>query len=216
MKDREDEIVRALRSADPAKNVPDALDFQARQHLSRLIRETASADDSPPGAVSARASGAFRTGRIALAAAAAVAVLGAGTLILGDNPRQQPGAAPLAALGTYEGLIGCSEAIVEGDVVASVPSGPGRIRLVVRVTEWLKPSSGPAVATFDLVDPEADGGAGVNRPFRTGDHLLLRVPMDPKELVTGHYGEDLVLQRNEFRNALPRASGQCEKLSPNA
>lgn len=111
---------------------------------------------------------------------------------------------------TWAGLAACSRAILWGDVVSSVPAPQtGRIVVTLDVTDWVKPSTGPAKVEYDLVDPEANGGKGVNRPFVAGEHMLLRVPLDSKEMVTGHYGDDAAFQGGELQKALPKAPNGC-------
>lgn len=116
---------------------------------------------------------------------------------------------------TWAGLVACSRAILWGDVAASGPSSrSGRVLVQLNVTEWVKPGAGQATVEYDLIDPEANGGAGINRPFVVGEHMMLRVPVNPDELVTGHYGEDAKLQGGKLAKAVPDAPAACGPEHP--
>jgi hypothetical protein len=117
---------------------------------------------------------------------------------------------------TPESVVACSEAMVVGDVVTVTATGQDRVLVEMKIDEWIKPSTGDATARFNLVDPTANGGEGVNPPFRVGERIFLRVPQDRAEVVTGHIGDDLEQLADQYRTAAesPDAALPCQPKPP--
>ena len=124
------------------------------------------------------------TGLIA-AAAVLVATVTAGTALLvrgGDSPQQ-------ASVGrnTFSGeenvtgqsqtqWVACTRSIVEGDVLRTeVGNEPGHLLVTISVTKWIKPTTGPAQKTFDIVAPHP---LAHHDPLAEARDILLMVNRD--------------------------------------
>lgn len=205
------EAFEALRAADPAGDLraetpsprPNPWTEPMTGQPTPVIQ-----DQRPPHAVGRRRVLALAGAPLALVAAAAVAFVAA-------QDRTDPTAPPSTAVGDFtpESVVACSEAMVVGDVVSVAASGQDRVLVEMKIDEWVKPSSGAATARFDLVDPTANGGDGVNDPFKAGERIFLRVPQDRTEVVTGQTGDYLTVLADQYREAAknPDAARPCPR-----
>jgi hypothetical protein len=119
--------------------------------------------------------------RMILAAIAAVALI-AGCSEQASEPGE--GGKPLHAPPTFDtslpGWVACSRLIVEGNVVrVSDGASPGRMLTEFAVERWIKPASGPKLATIETADIAAQGAY---ERWKAGTHLLLHVDLDPDAL----------------------------------
>jgi hypothetical protein len=117
----------------------------------------------------APAAGPVRRRLFLLAASVAVALLGTGTAYLVAHNGAADGGAEASL--TYEGLIACSGAVVEGTVERVEPAGgDDRYRIVLDVDRHYKPADGGRHLAF------TDEGANVPAYYRTGVRMLVLVP----------------------------------------
>jgi hypothetical protein len=118
--------------------------------------------------------------RVILAAIAAVALM-AGC----SEQASEQGASgkPLHAPATFDpslpGWVACSRLIVEGNVVKVSDGSPGRMVTEFAVRRWIKPASGPKLATIETADIAAEGAY---ERWEPGTHLFLQVDLDPAAL----------------------------------
>lgn len=211
MKDKTD--LDALRAADPARNVPDTLSPAAQQHLTRLLAGPEPVGEktrSSRGHVWTSGAGCFLSGWRPVMAAASLAVVGVALTVLPNAdsvPLRDQSDSFFARSPAL--LVSCSQAIVQGTVVSVALVEPNRLNLTMNVDSWVKPSGGPKVTSFDLVDPNSVPGFAGIKPFVRGEQLLLRVPVDPREPATPYYGAELVRAGTALRGALATAPVAC-------
>jgi hypothetical protein len=162
------------------------------------------ADGVPPDRQS-RPAGGFRPRRRALAAAALAVLalaggLGSWAALRPDGPGG-PGPASL----TDRGAVACARLIATGDITAVRPQN-GKLLVTLRVLEYLKPSTGPAVQTFTADDPAREVGAPA---WTVGRTVLVRVPAngDPPQVFAGAM---LTAQREQVRALLDRGVPRCD------
>jgi hypothetical protein len=145
-----------------------------------------------------------RPRRRALAAAAVVLALAGG---LGSWAALRPaGPAPAGPASlTAEGAVACARLIATGEVTAVRPQD-GRLRVTLRVVEYLKPATGPAVQTFTADDPAREVGAPT---WTVGRTVLVRVPTGggPPEAFAG---ATLTARHEVFRAVLDRGVPRCD------
>ncbi|MFF8408546.1 hypothetical protein [Streptomyces omiyaensis] len=165
-----------------------------------------------------------RRGRIvawALAACAALGVLGTGGAWLAARPGALGGAvdAGAGAKLTPAGLVACATDVAEGEVVRAEPLADGEFRVVLRVERRYKPA-GP-----DSGELAFRGFAAEASSYRPGTRMLVVVPRSAGEGVLtfrqdmeppGELGEDVGPVRDELEygrkwlaKALPDAGGGC-------
>ena len=90
---------------------------------------------------------------------------------------------------TLAGWVACSRMIVAGDVVSVRPAGHGRMVTELAVDEWVKPASGPEVATIETADLAAEG---VYERWNPGTHLFLQVDVDPASLPGWEFSDRMI------------------------
>lgn len=139
-----------------------------------------------------------------LAASVVVGLLGAGTQYLVATNGTLDGESSRAVL-TYEGLIACSSAVVEGTVERVDPVGGDRYRVTLDVDRYYKPASGERRLTF------TEEGATVPSYYRTGVRMLVLVPSLPGQGPESYSGDELAEGRRDVEDALPEAQGiECD------
>jgi hypothetical protein len=154
----------------------------------------------------------------AAAAGLAAAVAIAGGILVSSHTDQtsQAGDGPSRATGdrslSGQENIACSRLMFVGDVtsVRAVP-GQHRVTVTARVSEWVKPASGPEAITFQVENntvgnaiPEEEPG---QRPWKAGAHGYILVPLahrEPAAVVNGKLAEDTIARD---RKDLPKAAG---------
>ncbi|MGW7657615.1 hypothetical protein ACWGMA_34040 [Streptomyces asiaticus] len=104
---------------------------------------------------------------------------------------------------TFPEALACATAIVEGNLATVRPAGQDRIQVTMSVDRWLKPSTGPATARFDLADPAVADPA---EAYATGDHLLLLVPRRKGQIPDTFQGQEVRPMRDRITRALTEAA----------
>lgn len=138
----------------------------------------------------------------ALAATVAAALLGTGTMYLVATNGTLNDEFSDAKL-TYEGIIACSSAVVEGTVERVDPAGGDRYRVVLDVDRYYKPASGERRLTFTTVGARTS----VSSYYKTGVRMLVLVSSLPGEGPESYSGDDLAEGRQAVEAALPGAQG---------
>jgi hypothetical protein len=99
---------------------------------------------------------------------------------------------------TLPAWVACSRLIVEGDVVRVTDAGsPGQMVTELAVSRWIKPTSGPKMATIETPDIAAEG---VYQRWEPGMHLLLQVDVDPSALPNWQFGDRMI---KKIKQAIP-------------
>jgi hypothetical protein len=111
---------------------------------------------------------------------------------------------PLHAPASFDpslpGYVACSRLIVEGDVVSVRDGGsPGRMVTELAVQQWIKPASGPKVATIETADIAAEG---VYERWEPGTHLFLQVDLDPDALPSWQFSNRMI---SKLERAVPES-----------
>ena len=107
---------------------------------------------------------------------------------------QGPSGKPLHAPATFDpslpGWVACSKLIVEGDVVrVSSAQSAGQMVTELAVDDWIKPATGPKIATIETPDIAAEG---VYERWQPGKHLFLQVDVDPAALPNWQFSERMI------------------------
>ena len=105
----------------------------------------------------------------------------------------------------------CSRAVLVGELVGVTDAKlPDRSTWTLRVTEWVRPTSGPADVTYVVGGRRArlaGGGLGTLPPGQTG---LFLVPADKDEPIRAWTGLDQAAGRDKVDAALAKGwSGGC-------
>jgi hypothetical protein len=119
----------------------------------------------------------------------------------GCSDQQQSGK-PLHAPASFDpslpGWVACSRLILEGDVIrVSSADSPGQMVTELAVDEWIKPASGPKVATIETPDIAAEG---VYEWWKPGTHLFLQVDVDPAALPNWQFRDPTI---KKIKHAVP-------------
>jgi len=132
--------------------------------------------------------------RVRLARLIAAAAVTAGIAFLvrgGDSPQQASvGRNPFSGEENVTGQsqtqwVACTRSIVKGDVLRTeVGNAPGHLLVTMSVTKWVKPTTGPAQKTFDIVAPHP---LAHHDPLAEARDILLMFnrDTDPTSLVYG-------------------------------
>ena len=138
--------------------------------------------------------------RLALAAVVVATLAGC---YYEHGPQQDTGGKPLHAPATFDpslpGYVACSRLIVEGDVVSVRDGDSGRMVTEFAVDEWIKPASGPEVATIETADIASEG---VYERWAPGTHLFLQVDLDPDAYPSWQF-EDRTIRK--IKRAVPES-----------
>jgi hypothetical protein len=121
--------------------------------------------------------------------------------VAGCSEQEQSGKA-LHAPATFDpslpGWVACSRLILEGDVIrVSSADSPGHMVTELAVDEWIKPASGPKVATIETPDIAAEG---VYEWWKPGTHLFLQVDVDPAALPNWQFRDRTI---KKIKRAVP-------------
>jgi hypothetical protein len=121
--------------------------------------------------------------------------------VAGCSEQEQSGK-PLHAPATFDpslpDWVACSRLILEGDVVrVSSADSPGQMVTELAVGEWVKPASGPKVATIETPDIAAEG---VYERWEPGTRLFLQVDVDPAALPNGQFSDRMI---KKIKRAVP-------------
>lgn len=149
-----------------------------------------------------------RWGLFALAASVAVALLGTGTMYLVAHNGTLDGGSQ--SLLTYEGLIACSSAVVEGTVERVDPVGGDWYRVTLDVDRYYKPASGERRLTF------TEEGANVPAYYKTGVRMLVLVSSFPGEGATTYRAGDPPYTEGRAEDALEEGRQAVEAALPGA
>jgi len=102
---------------------------------------------------------------------------------------------------TMAGVIGCAQSVVWGQVTAAEPVA-GRLAVTVEVEEWLVPSTGGRILTFQADDPAREVGAPAWEP--AGKVLVIVPERDPAASYGPAEGEQAVeVWRGQGSRQLP-------------
>jgi len=106
---------------------------------------------------------------------------------------------------SLEGTIACSRLIVEGTVLQVTDSDrAGFMNTRMKVHRWVKPMTGPKVASIETADI---AGEGVYERWRPGTRLFLLVDVDPTALPSWQLTRQL--QRELIRTAMKPITVTC-------
>lgn len=107
----------------------------------------------------------------------------AGSGTLSNAPQPKKNSAKVTAL---DAAVACNRGIFVGTVVTVLSAGSG-YRLTVAISDWIAPSSGQAVRTFQVGEDYAltDGG---RRDLTVGREFLFVVPQSPSKAVYAFVG----------------------------
>lgn len=143
-----------------------------------------------------------RTLFVAACAAAVVIVGTLGILRVIDDP-SDPQSGSTSGSQTAPEQLACAVAVVEGDVraIRRVPE-QSRLRVTLRVTDWIKPSDGPATTRLSVLDT---GGQGLRDQLRLGTHVLLIVPERADFETEVYSGSNIRSMRKYVDHYLPRS-----------
>ncbi|MER6143103.1 hypothetical protein ABT174_24200 [Streptomyces sparsogenes] len=174
----------------------------------RMIGEEAGRADTPPGPVPRPVRWRRRAtarGVLATAAALAIGVLTIGLLTFvstdGRSATSAGGADGQGLTGVEE--VACARFAVEGEVVAvRDASRPHQVVVTLAVWDWLKPAQGAKEVEINTVDPEWLE----DKPFRTGEHLVLVDMGRPDGEVLADRGTHVKMVRELFKRELPKAA----------
>ncbi|MEV5975575.1 hypothetical protein [Streptomyces sp. NPDC052114] len=98
-----------------------------------------------------------------------------------------------------EGFVACSRLIAEGTVTEVTPvPGAERDRITVEVSDYLKPTTGPATITFPMVHD-------VDPRLKKGDRTLITIPKGAAEPDNWATGKDRAPLRKMITKALPKS-----------
>ncbi|MDT0407606.1 MULTISPECIES: hypothetical protein [Streptomyces] len=168
--------VGSLADAGPRTEAGSRADAAARPIPPRLLRPPRF---SRPGWRRARAVG---SGLVALAACVTLFTVVARTG--GGGADSADGAASRADGGAAAKTVRRCDAyrtVVRGELTAARALPDGRVRVTVRVSDWLRPPSGEPTARFDVPAPAGDA-------YRAGQRVLVEVPRQedaPPHVTTG-------------------------------
>ncbi len=154
---------------------------------------------------------------LAVAAAGAMMVAGASVWMVVGGGGAIP--EPVTAAGTTEHTtpgsaagergqslaewIACSQTIAIGEVTDIMHPRSGRVRISLRVSNWIRPSTGPERIIVSDIDPKR---AGLRPQWRRGGPVLVVVPANRTRPVAAFRGTDLARYRSWIESALPAAA----------
>lgn len=120
-------------------------------------------------------------------------------------------AAKKAKSETLAETVGCARAIVVGELVGVTDAKLSyRSRWTLRITEWVKPASGPAEATYVVGGPRARLAGGSLGTLAAGQAGLFVVPADKDAPMRAWTGGDTRSGRDKVEAALAEGwSGGC-------
>lgn len=99
--------------------------------------------------------------------------------------------------------IACSKTIAVGHVTEVAHIAPGRVKISLKVNDWIQPSSGPEHITIADMDPRK---AGLRPPWKRGGPVLVVIPANRAQPVAAFWGKELTRYRSWITSALPRAT----------
>ncbi|OMI40280.1 hypothetical protein [Streptomyces sparsogenes] len=173
----------------------------------RMIAEEAGRADLPPEPAPrpVRRRRATVRGVLATAAALAVGVLTIGVLtFVSTDGRSATSAGGADGQGlTGVETVACARFAVEGEVVAvRDASRPHQVVVTLAVRGWIKPAQGAKEVDINTVDPEWLE----EKPFRTGERLVLVDMGRPDGEVVADRGTHVKMVRELFKRELPKAA----------
>lgn len=133
-----------------------------------------------------------------------------------DDPERESAAAPNSGSQSYAGFLACRDKVLVGSILKVDQGGKDRQLLTLDVVEWIKPSTGPAKTTLDVLDPNF--AADTARAFRLNDQVLLAHPAPGAEdpFTEAWFDKEVPAARAEFVAARSESGAQVCAETPDA